>query len=62
MIFASEEGVWQFCSTRAGAFYSDAKKPGYSGVAILCKNKPKAISQSFNHPLIDDEGRLIIAL
>ena len=41
-------------------FYSDAKKPGYSGVAILCKNKPKEISQSFDYPLVDDEGRLII--
>ena len=37
--------------------YVDAKKPGYSGVAIYSKHKPDHIIESLNVPISDDEGR-----
>ena len=50
--------VWQ--SLGYHSYYFPAEKPGYSGVAILSKVKPKKVTQgfdsSFNH-----EGRLLKA-
>lgn len=39
-------------------FYS-AKKAGYSGTAIYCKNEPDAV-ENLGDPLFDDEGRVTI--
>lgn len=40
-------------------FYS-AKRPGYSGTAIYCKNEPDSI-ENLGDPRFDDEGRVTIA-
>lgn len=40
-------------------FFFDAQKKGYSGVAILCKEKPEAIHYGLNFPLCDEEGRYV---
>ncbi len=39
--------------------FSDAQKPGYSGVAIYAKEKPKHIHTRFGHEIIDNEGRFV---
>ncbi len=39
-------------------FYS-AKRPGYSGTAIYCKNPPDSV-ENMGNPLFDDEGRVTI--
>ncbi|MBA2648410.1 MAG: exodeoxyribonuclease III [Legionella sp.] len=39
--------------------YFDAKKKGYSGVAIYSKHKPQAIVKGFGYHYCDDEGRYI---
>lgn len=39
-------------------FYS-AKKPGYSGTAIYCKNEPDSV-ENLGNPKFDDEGRVTI--
>lgn len=41
--------------------YYPAMKKGYSGVAILTKDKPDQIMKGINIPEYDDEGRLIMA-
>ena len=40
-------------------FYFDAIKPGYSGVAIYCRQKPNKITTGLGWPLADQEGRYI---
>lgn len=42
------------------AFYSSAKKAGYSGTAIFSKKQPDEVT-NFNITEFDDEGRVIIA-
>ncbi len=39
--------------------YFDAKRPGYSGVAVLSKKKPDRIITGFGVPEFDDEGRYL---
>ena len=41
--------------------YFDAKKPGYSGVAIFSRKPPDEIIRGFGVPEFDDEGRYIEA-
>lgn len=41
------------------SFFSSAKKPGYSGVAIYSKIKPLKSRNSFGIPRFDDEGRVL---
>ena len=43
------------------AYFFDAEEDGYSGVAILCKEVPKAIMTGLNHPRWDLQGRFIQA-
>ena len=38
-----------------------AERPGYSGVAIYSRQSPDRVESSLNQPLLDAEGRLIIA-
>lgn len=40
-------------------YWYSAQKKGYSGVAILCKEKPQHIVLGCNHELFDFEGRVI---
>ncbi len=40
-------------------FWYPAQKKGYSGVAILCKQKPDDIMYGLGHELFDYEGRII---
>ncbi|WP_185874019.1 exodeoxyribonuclease III [Blattabacterium cuenoti] len=40
-------------------YWFSAKKKGYSGVAILCKEKPKNIEYGIGIDSIDQEGRVI---
>ncbi len=42
-------------------YYFDAIKPGYSGVAIYCRNKPENIIKGLGWPYADQEGRYIQA-
>ena len=41
------------------SFFNSAKRPGYSGTAIYCKNEPDAV-ENLGNPLFDDEGRVTI--
>jgi len=42
-------------------YYFDALKPGYSGVAIFCREKPEKITVGLGWPHADQEGRYIQA-
>jgi len=44
------------------AYFHDAEKPGYSGVALYCKAKPKQVICGVGDELIDREGRYIEAV
>ena len=39
--------------------FSDAVKPGYSGVAIYAREKPKHVRTVFGNDIIDNEGRFV---
>ncbi|HLF67234.1 MAG TPA: exodeoxyribonuclease III [Gammaproteobacteria bacterium] len=41
------------------AYFSDAQKKGYSGVAVYCKQKPLAIHTDIGYPLFAEEGRYL---
>lgn len=43
-------------------YWMPAKKKGYSGVAILTKQKPISVAYGLDHDLFDDEGRVISAI
>lgn len=42
-------------------FYHSAVKKGYSGVAILSKDKPDAVVVGMDNPVFDSEGRVLRA-
>jgi len=42
-------------------FFHDAKRPGYSGVALYAKRKPHALARGFGVREFDDEGRYLEA-
>lgn len=41
------------------AFFCDAQKKGYSGVAIYCKQKPLQVHTMTGHEMMDNEGRFL---
>ncbi|MDH5257181.1 MAG: exodeoxyribonuclease III [Gammaproteobacteria bacterium] len=41
------------------AYYHDAEKKGYSGVAIYCKQKPKKVQMGIGWEDMDSEGRYL---
>ncbi|MGR8946572.1 MAG: exodeoxyribonuclease III [Gammaproteobacteria bacterium] len=41
------------------AFFVDAQKKGYSGVAIFSKREPDRVIRGLNHELFDSEGRYV---
>jgi exodeoxyribonuclease III len=43
------------------AYFCEAEKKGYSGVAIYSKTKPKNVEYGFGIPKFDSEGRILIA-
>ncbi len=43
------------------AYFCEAEKKGYSGVAIYTKIKPKKVEYGFGIPKFDNEGRILIA-
>ncbi|MFZ5592679.1 MAG: exodeoxyribonuclease III [Pseudomonadota bacterium] len=43
------------------AYFHDAEKKGYSGVALYCKEKPDRVAMGLGWPDIDAEGRYIQA-
>lgn len=43
------------------AYFCEAEKKGYSGVAIYSKTKPKTVEYGFGIPKFDSEGRILIA-
>jgi exodeoxyribonuclease III len=51
-------GIWQ--SLGYYSFYFPAEKPGYSGVALLSKKKPKKVTYGFSSSF-DKEGRVLKA-
>lgn len=42
-------------------FFHDAKRPGYSGVALYAKREPDAVTRGFGVREFDDEGRYLEA-
>ena len=40
-------------------YWYSAQKPGYSGTAILCKEKPINVTYGMNHENYDNEGRVM---
>lgn len=40
-------------------YYQSAQKPGYSGVAIFTRLKPRAVVRQLGFPLADEEGRYL---
>ncbi len=43
------------------AYFASGEKKGYSGVAILTKDKPVSVAKGFGDPRFDGEGRTLIA-
>lgn len=43
------------------AYFCEAEKKGYSGVAIYTKIKPKNVEYGFGIPKFDNEGRILVA-
>lgn len=41
------------------AFFCDAQKKGYSGVAIYCKEQPIEVHTTIGHEIMDNEGRFL---
>ena len=41
------------------AFWSAAKRKGYSGVAVFTKTEPVRVSEGLGEPRFDDEGRVL---
>ena len=41
--------------------WHSAEKPGYSGVAIYCKESPKLVTEGLGIPAVDAEGRVLVA-
>jgi exodeoxyribonuclease-3 len=41
------------------SIYNSAKRPGYSGVAVFSKIKPRKIEKSLGFERFDDEGRIL---
>ena len=58
---AGQFNVFPFLELGYECFWYPAKKAGYSGVAILSKQKPKHIEYGCGIKDIDDEGRIIRA-
>src|SRR5687768_8714678 len=58
---AQEHQLSDACFRPGGHFcaYFDAKRPGYSGVAVLSKKKPDKIISGFGVPEFDNEGRYL---
>jgi exodeoxyribonuclease-3 len=52
------EGISQPAGYRA--YWHTAQKKGYSGVATLCRSKPKSVRLGFGLPRFDVEGRVLI--
>lgn len=50
-----------YCLKGYHCFYHDAKKSGYSGVAIYCREKPDKIMTGLGWSHADDEGRYVQA-
>lgn len=48
-----------FCPEGYHCFFSDAKKRGYSGVAIYSKIKPDHVTTTMGLPLCEEEGRYL---
>ena len=48
-----------FCPTGYHCRYHDARKPGYSGVAIYSRAEPDRIIEGINWPEFDAEGRYL---
>lgn len=42
-------------------YFSSARKPGYSGVALFSRPEPLSIAPTFGDPRFDDEGRVLQA-
>ncbi len=40
-------------------FYNEAERPGYSGTAVFCREKPQRVVNRLNWEIIDREGRYI---
>ncbi len=49
----------EFLPTGYHAFFCDAQKKGYSGVAIYCKQQPKHVHTQIGHDIMDNEGRFL---
>lgn len=43
------------------AYFAPARRPGYSGVALYCRNRPSRINIGLGQERFDDEGRYIEA-
>jgi exodeoxyribonuclease-3 len=41
------------------AYYHDAQKKGYSGVALFCKRRPDKVKHGLDWPEMDAEGRFV---
>ncbi len=40
-------------------YFACAERPGYSGVGIYCRQAPNAVTTTYEHPIMDSEGRFI---
>ena len=58
---AKDLTTWNEAFSGWHTHWCTAQKPGYAGVAIISKEKPKSIKDKFNDKLFDNEGRWIEA-
>ncbi|MBE2205080.1 MAG: exodeoxyribonuclease III [Chthoniobacterales bacterium] len=42
-------------------FWNPAQRPGYSGTAILTRQRPLSVTNGMGHPAHDNEGRIVTA-
>jgi exodeoxyribonuclease-3 len=49
----------EYCLDGYHCYYDDANRPGYSGVAIYCKQKPQNIIKKLGWKYSDEEGRYL---
>ena len=61
---ANQQQVMEVCETLSEyhRYAHSAERPGYSGVALFCKQKPTEIITTIHNPPFDREGRVIIAV
>jgi exodeoxyribonuclease-3 len=58
--FPEQVGALLLHSSKYQMHWNPAKKPGYSGTAIISRHEPLSVRNGIGVPEIDDEGRVLV--